>query len=94
MYNIVLVSHVQESDSIVYMVHTYFSSSFINCKMLNILPCAIQELCVVYLLHIVCVSEKAMAPHSSTLAGQSHGQRSLVGCRLWDHTESDTTEAT
>ena len=26
--------------------------------------------------------------------GKSHGQRSLVGCRLWGHTESDTTEVT
>ena len=90
----------------------------------------------------VLVSEKAMAPHSSTLAwkipwtekpgrlqsmrsrrvghdwatslslftfmhwrrkwhptpvflpGESQGQRSLVGCRLWGRTESDTTEAT
>ena len=25
---------------------------------------------------------------------ESHGRRSLVGCRLWGHTESDTTEAT
>ena len=88
------------------------------------------------------ISEKAMAPHSSTLAwkipwteepgrlqsmgslgvrhnwvtslslfsfmhwrrkwqptlvflpGESQGQRSLVGCRLWGHTELDTTEAT
>ena len=87
-------------------------------------------------------SEKAMAPHSSTLAwkipwmeepgrlqsmgslrvrhdfttslslftfmhwrrkwqptpvflpGESQGQGSLVGCRLWGHTESDMTEAT
>ena len=83
-------------------------------------------------------SEKAMAPHSSTLAwkipwmeepgglqsmgvaksqtrlsdftfthcrrkwqptpvflpGESQGRRSLVGCRLWGHTESDTTEVT
>ena len=87
-------------------------------------------------------SEKAMAPHSSTLAwkipwmeepgglqsmgslevghdwvtslplftfmhwrrqwqptpvflpGESQGQGNLVGCRLWGHTESDTTEAT
>ena len=87
-------------------------------------------------------SEKAMAPHSSTLAwkipwteepgrlqsmgslrvghdrttslslfifmhwrrkwqptpvflpGESQGPGSLVGCRLWGHTESDTTEAT
>ena len=29
------------------------------------------------------VSEKAMAPHSSTLAWKIHGQRSLVGCSPW-----------
>ena len=28
------------------------------------------------------------------LPGESHGRRSLVGCRLWGRTESDTTEAT
>ena len=28
------------------------------------------------------------------LPGESQGQRSLVGCRLWGHTESDTTEST
>ena len=28
------------------------------------------------------------------LPGESRGQRSLVGCRLWDCTESDTTEVT
>ena len=28
------------------------------------------------------------------LPGESQGQRSLVGCRLWGRTESDTTEAT
>ena len=28
------------------------------------------------------------------LPGESQGQRSLVGGRLWGHTESDTTEAT
>ena len=37
-------------------------------------------------------SEKAMAPHSSTLPGKSHGQRSLVGCSAWGLEESDTTE--
>ena len=29
--------------------------------------------------------EKAMAPHSSTLAWKSHGQRSLVDCSPWGH---------
>ena len=28
------------------------------------------------------------------LPGESQGRVSLVGCRLWGHTESDTTEAT
>ena len=38
--------------------------------------------------------EKEMATHSMFLPGESQGQGSLVGCRLWDLTESDTTEAT
>ena len=37
--------------------------------------------------------EKEMATHS-ILPGESQGQGSLVGCRLWGCTESDTTEAT
>ena len=32
--------------------------------------------------------EEGMATHSSIL----HGQRSLVGCRLWGHKELDMTE--
>ena len=38
--------------------------------------------------------EKEMATHSSTLAWRIQGQGSLVGCRLWGHTESDMTEVT
>ena len=38
--------------------------------------------------------EKEMATHSSVLAWRIPGNPSLVGCRLWDRTESDTTEAT
>ena len=33
-------------------------------------------------------------PTPVLLPGKSHGRRSLVGCRLWGHAESDTTEAT
>ena len=36
-------------------------------------------------------SEKAMAPHSSTLAWKIHGRRSLVGCSPWGREESDMT---
>ena len=33
-------------------------------------------------------------PTPVLLPGKSHGQRSLVGCSPWGHTESDMTEAT
>ena len=36
--------------------------------------------------------EKEMATHSTTLAGESQGRRSLVGYSLWGRKESDTTE--
>ena len=38
--------------------------------------------------------EKEMATHSSVLAWRIPEKRVLVGCRLWGHTESDTTEVT
>ena len=38
--------------------------------------------------------EEEMATHSSILAGESHGQRSLAGYSPWGHKESDMTEAT
>ena len=34
------------------------------------------------------------SPTPVFLPGESQGQRSLVGCCLWDLTESDTTEVT
>ena len=33
-------------------------------------------------------------PTPVLLPGESQGRRGLVGCHLWGHTESDTTEAT
>ena len=40
---------------------------------------------------VYCTVEKAMAPHSSTLAWKI-SWRSLVGCSPWGHGELDTTE--
>ena len=37
---------------------------------------------------------KTWQPTPVFLPGESQGQGSLVGCRLWGRTESDTTEAT
>ena len=36
--------------------------------------------------------EKGMAPHSSILPGESHGQRNFVGCSPFDCTQSDMIE--
>ena len=33
-------------------------------------------------------------PTAVFLSGESQGRGSLVGCLLWGHTESDTTEVT
>ena len=38
--------------------------------------------------------EKEMATRSSVLAWRIPGMGSLVGCRLWGRTASDTTEGT
>ena len=38
--------------------------------------------------------EKEMASHSGVLAWRIPGSGEPGGCRLWGHTESDTTEAT
>ena len=63
---------------------------------LNLAP-ATSQLCyrrkLFYLFEIQQHSlEKAMAPHSSTLPGKSHGRRSLVDCSPWGREGSDTTE--
>ena len=48
-------------------------------------------LCISNVKSLFFCSEKAMAPHSSTLSpGKSHGRRSLVGCSPWGRLESDT----
>ena len=40
------------------------------------------------------MGKRKWQPTPVFLAGESQGQRSLVGCRLWGHTELDTTEVT
>ena len=38
--------------------------------------------------------KKEWQPTPVFFPGESQGRGSLVGCRLWDHTVSDTTEVT
>ena len=44
-------------------------------------------------LSLACIGE-GWQPTPVFLPGESQGQRSLLGCRLWGRTESDTTDAT
>ena len=46
--------------------------------------------------HVLCwlCSDELHGPTAVFLPGKSQGRQSLVGCRLWGRTESDTTEAT
>ena len=46
------------------------------------------------LLFTLIIWRRKWQPTPVFLPGESQGQGSLVGCRLWGHTESDTTEAT
>ena len=55
------------------------------------------QCCEVISLQLIKINEKKTERWQPTpvfLPGESQGQGSLVGCRLWGCTESDTTEAT
>ena len=46
------------------------------------------------LMHIYGIGRRKWQPTPVFLPRESHGQRSLVSCHLWGHTESNTIEAT
>ena len=47
-----------------------------------------------YLVQVTVVLSPLWQPTPVFLPGESQGRGSLVGCRLWGHTDSNTTEAT
>ena len=67
----------------IHIIFFIFFSIIGYYKILNTVLCAIHRSLLFILYIVVCISEKAMAPHSSTLAWKIHGQRSLVGCSPW-----------
>ena len=79
-YKEVLLSHpdMTAGKTIAFTICIFVDK--VMCLLFNVLPRFIMQ--------------KEMATHSSTLAWRSQGQRNLVGCYLWGHTESDTIEAT
>ena len=67
----------------------YVQKAFLNFRILRTTSNQEVENRISY--HLL---EKEMATYSSIFARESCGQRSLVGCCPWGHTESDTTEVT
>ena len=137
--------------NVCWIVDTSYTNSYITNVLINKILIASYFICymintgilgISFIIQLIQVSEKATAPHSSTLAwkipwmeepgrlqsmgsrrvrhnwatslslftfmhwrrkwqptpvflpGESQGRGSLVGCRLWGHTELDTTDAT
>ena len=68
---------------------SYVQKAFLNFRILRTISNQEVENRISY--HLL---EKEMATYSSIFARGSCGQRSLVGCCPWGHTESDTTEVT
>ena len=68
----------------VYLLFLRFFSHIGRYRILSRVPCACYTVGP-YL-------EKAMAPHSSTLAWKIPWTKSLAGCSPWGYEESDTTE--
>ena len=60
------------------------------CVCVTLTSCKDQNQ-LTYRMSLILDSEKAMTPHSSTLALKIHRWRSLVGCSPWGCEESDTT---
>ena len=61
------------------------------------LPCTILYVLISYLFYTqqcIYVWRRQWHPTPVLLPGESQGRWSLMGCRLWGRTESDTTEAT
>ena len=55
----------------------------------------VTNLIVVIIPQYICLSNyQKWQPTPVFLPGESQGQESLVGCRLWGRAESDTIEAT
>ena len=48
-YNVVLVSSVQQRDSVIRITYSFF---IVYYRILNLIPCAIQQVLVVYLFYI------------------------------------------
>ena len=55
---------------------------------------SLSTLCGLYLRVPRFMSSINSLKYAVFLPGESWGRRSLVGCRLWGRTESDTTEVT
>ena len=93
-----IIKTAKEFQKNIYFCFIDYAKAF-DCADHNILWKILQETGVPD--HLTCLLRNLYAgrrrqwhPTPVFLPGESQGQGSLVSCRLWGHTESDTTEAT
>ena len=95
-YNVVLVSHKQQSESVTHIhIATLFRFFFhVGCYRVLSSSGAIEQILNGFLFYIQqCVYRRRQwHPTPVLLPGKSHGWRSLVGCSPWGREESDMTE--
>ena len=71
------------------------TQSWTRLKRLSIVPPMVDFLLIsTFMLFSNLIRRRQWHPTPVFLPGESQGRGSLVGCRLWGHTELDTTEAT
>ena len=91
-----LCSRVNQSHICIHPLIFGFPSHVGHQRALSRVPCAIQQVLISYLFYMQqCIHwRRKWQPTPVFLPGESQGRGSLVGCCLWDRTESDTTEVT
>ena len=93
-------SEVEVLDHMIVLICIFWGTSILSSLVAAptfILTNSVQGFPLLHILTNICYllpfwPEKAMAPHSSTLAWKIHGRKSLECCSPWDRQESDTTE--
>ena len=92
-YYLICISLISDGEEIFPFFHCLWYSGKIQ---------TIATLCIILIMVLIFLNlpifnhwrRRKWQPTPVFLPGESQGWRSLVGCHLWGHTESDTTEVT
>ena len=81
-----------EQYSSVYKYHILFIHSYVNGNLGCFHLATVNSVAMDIGVHVYFWIRVLWHPTPVLLPGESYGRKSLVGCSLWGHSESDTTE--